>query len=160
AGAFVQTISLPTAVSGSNNPLTTSGVATSEGYLNLTTNEQYLVMAGYGVAPGQSSIASTTSGVAPRVVGRIDLNGNVDTTTVLNADTSYSGNNIRSATSDDGTHFWTAGTAAAAADAGVRYVASLGANTSTQLSSTVTNTRVIGIANGQLYVSTASGSFK
>jgi len=161
AGALVQTIALPTAVSGSQNPLTDSGTATSEAYLNLSINGQYLVQAGYGVAPGLAAIASTSSAVAPRVVGRIELStGNVDTSTLLNGDTSYSANNIRSATSNDGNQFWTSGTAGAGTDGGVRYINALGANTSLQLSANVTNTRVIGTFNGQLYVSSASGSFK
>ncbi len=160
AGAFVQTIALPTAVVGNNNPITNSGTATSEGYLNVSADGQYLTQAGYGVAPGLASVASTTSTTAPRVVARVDLNGNVDTSTLLNGDTSYSANNIRSAVSNDGQEFWTAGTAGANPDAGVRYVAALGAHTSTQISTTVTNTRVIGIFAGQLYTSSASGSFK
>jgi hypothetical protein len=90
------------------------------------------------------------------VIGRTDMNGNIDTTTALSD--AYSAGNIRSATSDDGTHFWTAGTSAAGA--GVRYVASLGATTSTQLSTTITNTRVVRIQNGQLYVSSATGTFQ
>jgi hypothetical protein len=159
-GTLVQTIPLPTAASGSNSPFTNSGTATSECYLNLSIDGQYLVQGGYGVAPGTASIASTSSSTAPRVIARIGMNGTIDTSTLLNGDTSYSGSNIRSATSNDGHEFWTAGTASSSADGGVRYVASLGANTSTQLSSTVTNTRVIGAFAGQLYVSTASGSFK
>jgi hypothetical protein len=160
SGTFVQTIALPTAASGTNNPITDSGVATSDGFLTLSINGQYLVQAGYSVAPGIPSVVSTTSATAPRVVARIDLYGNVDTSTLLNGDTSYSGNNIRSATSNDGNQFWTSGTATAVADGGVRYVASLGANTATQISSTVTNTRVIGSFANQLYVSSSSGSFK
>jgi hypothetical protein len=160
AGGFVQTIALPTAVNGSNNPITNSGVATSEGYLNLSVDGHYLTHAGYGVAPGLTAIASTTSTTAPRVVSRIDLSGNVDTSTILSGDTSYSANNIRSAITNDGMEFWTAGTAGANADGGVRYIAALGANTSVQVSSTVTNTRVIGIFSNQLYTSSASGSFK
>src|SRR5262245_52851483 len=48
SGTLVQTIVMPTAVAGSNNPLTNSGTATSEGYLNLSINGQYLIQAGYG----------------------------------------------------------------------------------------------------------------
>jgi hypothetical protein len=159
-GALVQTLALPTSASGTNNPFANSGTATSEGYLNLSADGRYLVQAGYAAAPGLASIASTASPTAPRTVARTDLAGNIDTSTALSGDTSYSSNNIRSVTSNDGTQFWTAGTAAAAADGGVRYVASLGANTSTQITISVTNTRVVGLFGGQLYVSTASGSFK
>lgn len=161
AGAFVQSVALPTSVAGNQYPLTNSGVATSEGYLNLSDDGRYLVQAGYSAAPGMTGIASTTSAVAPRLVGRTELStATTDTSTIFSGDTSYSANNIRSATSLDGAEFWTAGTAGAGTDGGVRYVASLGANTSTQLSANVTNTRVIGIYAGQVYVSSASGSFK
>ncbi len=159
-GTFVQTLALPTAAAGTNNALTNSGTATSEGYLNVSVNGQYLVHAGYAAIPGTAAIASTASPNAPRTVSRIDLGGNIDTSTSFSGDTSYSGNNIRSATSVDGNEFWTSGTAAATSDGGVRYASSLGANSSLQVSSTVTNTRVVGTFGGQLYVSSASGSFK
>lgn len=161
AGALVQSIPLPIAAAGSNNPLTNSATATSEGFLGLSTDGQYLLQVGYGVAPGMAGIATTLSTVAPRVIARTEIaTGTIDTSTLLSGDTSYSGGNIRSAASDNGTEFWTAGTAPGGADAGVRYIASLGANTSVQLSTDVTNTRVVGIFNGQLYVSSASGSYK
>jgi hypothetical protein len=153
AGGFVQTIALPTSAT---TALTDSGSATSEGFLNLSVDGQYLIQVGYRAIPGTAAVVATTSANNPRVIGRTDMNGNIDTTTALSD--AYSAGNIRSATSDDGTHFWTAGTSAAGA--GVRYVASLGATTSTQLSTTITNTRVVRIQNGQLYVSSATGTFQ
>ena len=42
----------------------------------------------------------------------------------------------------------------------MRYVAALGATTSTQLSASVTNIRCVDIVNGQLFCSTASGAFQ
>ena len=153
-GTLVQTIALPTSISGSNFRLTNSGTATSEGFLNLSADGQYFVHGGYDAALGTASIASTTSAANARVVARVDLNGNIDTSTALGD--AYSAGNIRSATSDDGTQFWTGGTASSTG--GVRY-ASLGATTTTQLSTTITNTRVIGIYAGQLYVSSSTGTF-
>src|SRR5205814_8652399 len=73
-----------------------------------------------------------------------------DTTTALTD--AYSGTNPRSATSSDGTNFWTGGAAG-----GVRRAASLGATTSTVISSTFTNNRVVSIFSGQLYVSGGAG---
>jgi hypothetical protein len=162
AGVLVQSIPLPTAVSGTNGPFTNSGTATSEGFLNLSADGRYLIQGGYSAAPGVAGIATSTSTTAPRVIARTDLSGNVDTSTILNGDTSYSATNIRSATSIDGAEFWAAGASpsGAPADGGVRYVAALGANTSLQLATTPTNTRVITIASGQLYVSSASGTFQ
>ena len=43
-GVLVQTIPLPTALSGLNQPLTLSGSATSEGFLALSQNGLYLTM--------------------------------------------------------------------------------------------------------------------
>jgi hypothetical protein len=149
SGTLVQTIALPTSAS---DALTNSGSATSEGALSLSSNGQYLVQAGYRAVPGTTGVVGSS---LPRVIARIDLAGNVDTSTALTD--AYVANNIRSATSDDGTRFWTAGTAATTG--GVRFVASLGDSTSTQLSTTVTNTRVVGIFDGQLRVSSASGAF-
>src|SRR5258708_2729994 len=51
-GAMVQSIALPTAVSGLNQPLTFSGSATSEGFLHLSADGQWLALAGYAAAPG------------------------------------------------------------------------------------------------------------
>ncbi len=155
-GTYVQTIALPTATSGLNRPLTNSGTATSEGFLSLSANGLYLVHAGYSAAPGTAGVVATTSASTPRVVARVDLNGNVDTSTALSD--AYSGANIRSATSFDGTQFWTGGTSGSSGS--VRYAASVGASTTTQLSTTITNTRVVGIFGGQLYVSSSSGAFQ
>jgi hypothetical protein len=90
------------------------------------------------------------------VVCRIGLDGSVDSSTALTD--AYSANNVRSAASIDGTSFWTAGTGTAPTP-GARFVGSLGASTSTQLSTTVTNLRCINIYNGQLYCSSSSGAF-
>jgi len=60
---------------------------------------------------------------------------------------------------NDGTTFWLSGVDKLTANGGVRYAA-LGATTSTQISTTLVNTRVIGIFNGQLYVSSSSGTFR
>jgi hypothetical protein len=147
-GILVQTIALPTTVSGSHRRLTLSGTATSEGYMNLSSDGQYFVLGGYDAAVGTASVPSTMGSAVNRVVARVDLNGQIDTTTAINM---YSGGNLRSVTSVDGTSFWTGGS-----NGSVRYVGSLGATTSTQLSTSGTNMRVVTIFDGQLYVSSAS----
>lgn len=153
SGTLVQSIAMPTVVSGSNLPLTNSGTATSEGFLTLSANGQYLVSGGYGTSPGTASVASTTSAAVNRVIARVGLNGVVDTSTAL-TDT-FSANNIRSATTDDGTRFWAAG-----ANGGIRFT-TLGATTSTALNTTApTNNRVVDIYAGQLYTSSATGAFQ
>jgi hypothetical protein len=75
----------------------------------------------------------------------------------------YSGGNIRSAVTDDGTRFWTSGTANPSANGGVHLV-DFGGTTSTQVATNLTNTRVVNIFNDgtqdQLFVSSASGMFQ
>jgi hypothetical protein len=158
-GSPLSTIALPTVGAGANLPLTNSGTATSEGFLALSSNGQYLTLGGYGVAPGTASIASTESGAVNRVVGRIELSsGAVDTTTAF-ADGSFSQNNIRSVVSTDGQKFWVGGNGTPAANGGVRY-ATLGSTTSAQITSSPTNIRVVKIFDGQLYASTMAGAFR
>ncbi|HEY2589541.1 MAG TPA: hypothetical protein VGI81_27590, partial [Tepidisphaeraceae bacterium] len=61
SGTLVQSIALPTAAAGANNPLTSSGTATSEGNLTLSANGQQILLTGYDAAPGVASIASTNT---------------------------------------------------------------------------------------------------
>lgn len=152
-GALAGTVQLPTTASGSQRALTASGTATSEGLLTRSTDGQYLVLTGYNAPEGLASVKGTTASAVNRVVGRVAGDGTIDTTTAL-TDAS-SADNVRSAASIDGTSFWVTGAAG-----GVRY-APLGASTSTQLSTTVTNLRQAAIfasPTNQLYVSTSSGT--
>ena len=146
AGSLHHSVAMPTAVVGSNHMLTSSGTATSDGELTRSADGRYLVVPGYDAAPGTASVASFTGS---RVVGRVSAAGSIDTTTALS---DLGTNNHRSAASVDGTAFWV-GSAAT----GVRF-ATLGATTSTQLSTTVTNVRQVALFGGQLYVSDGSGS--
>jgi hypothetical protein len=150
-GVLVRSVPLPTAVAGANFQCTNSGTATSEGYLTLSADGRYLVCAGYGANPGTTSVAGSASASVPRVIARIDMMGNVDTSTGLN--NAFSANNVRSAASADGTAFWVAG-----ANSSISY-ATLGNATTVLVSNTQPNCRVVSIFNGQLYTSSASGSF-
>lgn len=153
AGALVQSIALPTADAGANQTLIASGTATSEGLLTRSANGRYLVATGYDRSPGGlGTISGTTSATVPRVVGLIDQTGAVDTTTALTdtADT----NNVRSAVTVDGSGVWVSG-----GSGGLRYAAK-GATTSQQVSSTTNNLRALGITDGQLYTSSASGALR
>ena len=148
-GTAVQSIALPTAVSGNNRILTQSGTAGSEGALNLSADGKYLTLVGYDAAPGTAAVAGTTSAANNRIVGRVDANGSIDTSTRIS--TAYSANNIRSAVTNDGTGFWVAGPST-----GLSYVTFGSTGASTQLNSL--NSRVVNIFNGQLYDSSASGT--
>jgi|GEM_PF-2720797 len=151
SGALVRSVALPTTVSGNNRQCVAAGIATSEGYLTRTVNGEFLVAPCYGSnIPALASLSGTTGAAVPRVVARIAADASIDSSTAL-ADFA-SGNAPRGAASTDGVALWVSG-----ASGGVR-AATLGATSSTQLASAPTNLRNVAIFNGQLYVSTASGS--
>lgn len=165
AGVLVQSIALPTAASGLNQPFTNSGTATSEGFLNVSANGFFLTLAGYAAPPGLAQIANTSAASTPRVVARIDFGGVVDTSTTIPdgfegvSGTGGFAGNPRSVVSDDGFRFWVAGTGAVGT-AGVRLV-DFGAATSLGINAGAPNNcRVATIYHGQVYVSSASGSFQ
>ncbi len=143
---------LPIAADGAQQPITLSGTATSEGFLSLSSNGNYITLAGYAATPGTPGVSSSA---APRVVARVDASGNIDTSTVLTG--AFLGNNVRSATSDDGSGFWAAGTGSAGS-AGIQYVA-FGEATPVQVLATPNNARVAHVYGGQLYGSSGSGTF-
>lgn len=150
-GAVVRTIPMPTTVAGAQKQLIASGTATSEGLLTRSDDGRFLLLTGYARdLGGAGSLSGTSGATVNRSVGRVDPSGGVDTSTAL---TDFAdGNNPRGCASSDGTALWVTGGAG-----GIR-AATLGATTSTQVSTTVTNLRQPGIFEGQLYVSTSSGS--
>lgn len=148
-GKLVESVSLPTAASGSNHRLTASGSASSEGLLTLSANGQYLMATGYDAAVGTAKVGETLAASTPRTVARVSASGEVDTSTAL---TDFgNGNNPRGATSTDGTNIWVGG-AGKSTTGGVHY-ATLGSSTSTLMSSTDTNARAVAVFGGQLYTS-------
>jgi predicted extracellular nuclease len=151
-GSPVQSIAMPTTVNGSNKRLTASGTATSEGLMTLSTDGQYLTATGYDAALGTASITTSASSTVNRVIARVDSGGTVDTTTALTDISASNAGNPRSVISTNGTDLWMDGSVG-----GIRYT-TLGATTSTQLSTTVTNLRQTNIFGGQLYVSDSSGT--
>ncbi len=151
SGTLVQSIALPTTVSGANKRLILSGTATSEGALTRSADGSAIVLTGYDAATGGPSLSGTTAASVNRVIGLVYADGTVNTTTAL---TDFaSANNPRSAATTNGNDLWMAGGAG-----GIRY-ASLGGTTSNDLSSaTLANVRVVQVFNNQLYFSTASGT--
>jgi hypothetical protein len=153
-------VSMPTSVSGSNRILTQSGSSTSEGDLSLSVNKQYLVLCGYDAAVGTSSVATT--GNHNGVIGRVDVNGNINTSTYFlrTSSNAYINNNFRSVCSKDGSAYWASG-ASSGSNGGVRYIThGTAGSAGTQLSTTITNTRTINIFNNQLYATSGSGSYR
>jgi hypothetical protein len=149
-GTLVQTIALPTNqfidVNGNTNyPIVNSGAATSEGFMNLSTDGRYLVFAGYATNNNWGSLNITAAlGInVPRVVGTVDWLGNINTTTAgtdgsLSSWVTGSGGNPRCAVSTDGSNFWVATSAA-----GVVYT-TLGSNDCTVIDGPA-NKRNLGI---------------
>lgn len=153
-GVLVQSIAMPTAVNGDQKRLVASGTATSDGLISLTSNGAYLVLPGYDAdLSNSSSLTSSTSVLINRVIGRVDAAGNMDSSTALTD--ANSGSNFRGVCSDDGSRFWTAGNGS-----GVRFVAGLGARTSTQLSTINSNLRQPAIFGNQLYVSSGNNTVR
>lgn len=177
-GSFVQSIAMPTTSSttvGGQRALTLSGTQNLEGHLTLSGNGQYFVMAGYNCSATSACTNNVTStgGTtnAERIVGRIDLNGNVDTSTALID--AMSQQSVRAAYSTDGTNFWVTGNGGNGATVnsvantpttGVRYaqfgVNTGGTTTSTQLNTTGlnANSRYVVAVNGSLHVSSGNTS--
>ena len=152
AGVLVQTIAMPA-------DFTMSGSSTAEGFISFGGGR--FALTGYNAAAATAAVASTT---AARTVGLVALNGTSDTTTKLvdaytpvTSGTTTTAGNIRSAVFD-GTNIWTAGNANSAGNPGIR-VTTLGATTTTQVATAPTNTRVLNIANNQVYFSTGSANF-
>jgi hypothetical protein len=154
----VQSIALPTLASGANAILTMSGTATSEGALSLSADGRFLTLAGYDAAVGTASVANgTTSAAVNRIVAAVDMMGNIDTTTRISD--GFNQNNVRSATTVDGTQFYVAGNGASGTG-GVRLVGYGSTGASTQITTNLTNARVVGTFEGQLYSTSASGAFQ
>lgn len=155
AGVFTgDNANLPTAVSGFNRRVVTSGSATSEGQLTFATDYKSLCFQGYDAAPGTLTIASSTSAAANRVVASINLAMAIDSGTALTD--AYSANNIRSSIIDNGT-VYAAGTSSTVG--GVRSAPFGAVGPSTLLSGALTNTRVVNMFAGSLYASSSSGTF-
>jgi hypothetical protein len=150
-GMLIRTIAMPIAADAGGAPLTLGGTAATEGALATSGNGKYVVLAGYGAAPGIAGISTSSAVTYKRIVATVDKAGAIDTTTKLQV---FSATAVRGATSDDGTAFWTVG-----GTTGVIY-ATLGATSGTTISTTSTNNRAIQIVGGQLYGSTVTGNYR
>jgi hypothetical protein len=145
-GLLVQTIALPTSVAGSNKRLTlpVSTADYSEGYISLSPDRQKLVVCGYDADVSTASVSATTSSTTRRVIGVIDANGTVNTSTNLNT---FNTVVVRSATMN-GNDIWVTG-----GSGGIMYT-TLGSTTFTNVASTTG--RCLDIYNGQLYATSAA----
>lgn len=150
SGALLQSISLPTAASGSNRTYAANGTANAEGHLVRSRDGRFLTVAGYEVALGAATNTSTSN----RVIARLDLSGNVDTSTAIA--TTYNAANIRSVATDDGSSFWTTGSSG-----GIQYTTFGSSGPATQVSTAPGNGngRALNIFGNDLWVGAANSGF-
>jgi hypothetical protein len=145
-GGYVQTVPIPFVNSGSNYGVTMSNSGTSEGALNLSGDQQRLTLVGYNAPVGTSNVSSSASATYPRVAIAVYNDGSVNTSTIVND--AFTGNNVRSSVTQDGSGFWMAGAAG-----GVRYVTLGSTGASTSISNNDASVRVVSIVDGQLWCS-------
>ncbi|MGN6644249.1 MAG: beta strand repeat-containing protein, partial [Verrucomicrobiota bacterium] len=156
SGTVVQTIALPTIPASSGNRALTISSEGFSGQLHLSMDGKYLACAGYNAAPGTGGIAATSNngggGDVDRVVGRIDWNGNIDTSTSLNGTgvggnvEIYSGFSIRQAIFAGSGIYHCGGSRP-----GLGYTAALGNTTSAVVYNSASAIRAITIGAGDLY---------
>jgi hypothetical protein len=148
-GTLIQTIALPSAAGG-GTLLTASGTATSEGLLTVSPDGRYITITGYNAALGTTGVASTATTAVARSIAVLDA---FSGTTAYATTTSFSGNNIRSAVSSNGTDIWATG-----GNTGVVNTITGATGAGTIVANSTTNLRQSNIFDGQLYASTGSGS--
>ena len=151
-GTLVQTIALPIGVSGGNRRLTLGGTKKGEGGLAVSSDGNYLTLAGYDAAPGTASVAESDSSTVNRIVARVDAAGNVDTKTRL--DGAFSTSSVGGAVTVDGSAFWVSGGGTGGVG-GVWYVPQ-GTTGGTQILADPNNVRTVNIASGQLFATTST----
>jgi len=151
SGTLVQSVPLPTAVDNNNRALTAAGNALGELGLTRSADGHYLVLAGYGVSPGTSAVASSTATDVTRVIGLIGADGSVDTST--SAGEAFGGAGIWAAATADGSSFYSVGSAG-----GVQYQ-TRGAYGSTQVSAAPGAGSSINVVGGKVYVASSFGPY-
>jgi hypothetical protein len=138
---LVGTITVPTT---GTNKLVVAGSSTSEGFLSRSSDFSKLSIPGYDAVLGLASVASAAN--IARSVGTMGIGyGTFNRIT----STLTTGSNLRSVVSE-GNNYWGGNSSG-----GISY---LGTGTSSAVSSTVSNTRNVGVHNGNLYFSTGSGA--
>lgn len=151
-GAFVQSVPMPFKSAAGQRKFSINGTSTTEGFLNLSPDGQYLSFGGYDAIPGLASVSTTSAAGVNRVIARVTQNGIINTSTVISD--GHDGGSIRSACTVDGNAFWTGG---AGTGGGNRYVALGSTGSSTLVSNSPANTRGSAIYNSQLFTSSQSG---
>ncbi len=114
SGMLVRSRPMPVFVLGRNRRFTlaVSTADHTEGYCSLSPDGQFLALGGYDAVPGYASVVTAPYAAVKRVVSLVNVQGVINTSTVLN---SFSGTSIRSAVTN-GYDIWAAG-----GNNGIRY---------------------------------------
>ena len=150
-GTKIQSVGLPTSTTEGNHRLTASGQSRSEGLIDRSADGRFIAVTGYAAAPGATgpgglSITTSDPTTTPRVVGLVDANGTVDTTTTLAG--AGAPKIIRSATTTNGERLWATG-----GNGGIA-TATRGAATSSTVAGTgASNLSSLTVQGGQLFSS-------
>jgi hypothetical protein len=174
SAAFAGDLQLTQTTAGNQYAISGEYGSSSEGFLSLSTNGQYLTLMGYGInaaqynanpsiystacsptptctaALAQSTSLSTAADYIPRVVALVSANGTVDTSTaVANV---FNGNNPRSAVTTNGQSFYISGQGQSGDTTEGVFVVQKGSSTATAINTNY-DTRSVQIIGNQLYVS-------
>ena len=160
--SVVQNVGIPNLTAGSRS--VESGTAISDADLNTSGDGKLITFAGYDAALNAANVASATN--INRVICQINNAAAITFPSSYSGSIAtkvYSGNNIRSAVTFDGTGFWTAGNSNTTTG-GIYYIPSGTLNATTaapvvKINSTLTNARIVKIFNNQLFGNASAGSF-
>jgi hypothetical protein len=153
SGVLVKSTGLP--INGGypgNFPIVLAAISPTEGFINRSSNGQYLVLGGYAVSPGSQAVNTSpnawTSQSVRRTVAIVDAAGNLNILTQMIE--AFNNSDIRSVASENGTNLWMTG-------ANDLVVMPSGTQSITPKSlrpnASVNGMRALTIFNGQLYVS-------
>jgi hypothetical protein len=159
SGILVQKIALPNVDAGNAHGLLLSGQNGAEGLLSRSANGYYLTLAGYDVPVGQQFVTSTFPFQYVRTIARIDLAGNIDTSTAISTTSASSvPYNPLNVISYDGKEFWLVSNLPVGdtTDSGIEYIDSLGQTMAIQIGPVGSTGAALVIAGGQLYVASTN----
>jgi hypothetical protein len=153
-----QTTSI-TDVSTLPSNVTMSGSATSEGHLSRSTLGRFLTFGAYAANTGIANMSGSSANTYPRVFGRLDFSGNLNTNSTLHYGTqlnAFGGSGIRAVSMTDTSTvpriYATGGVT------GLVYSTLGGTGSGTTVSSTNTNNRQSVIFGTSIFISSQSGS--
>lgn len=151
SGTKIQSVALPTTTAEGNHRLTATGQSRSEGLIDRSADGRFVAVTGYDAAPGATgagglSLTTTDPTQTPRVLGLVDANGTVDTTTELAG--AGAAKIIRSATTTTGERLWASG-----GNGGIVTATRGSASSSTVAGDAASNLSALTVQGGQLFSS-------